>query len=161
MASYSQQSQRYVKYDELDWVIPDYAIDEEQARHACDTMLDVYKQLTDENNPGFQKSTVDAARCVLPNATPTVIYVTMNIRSLMNFFNERLCMRASREIREMAKAMKEVIVNASDISQEERSIFNLIFCPKCEKFDPNFCPETIRNCCGKHPTLRQLIDGER
>ena len=34
IASYSQQSQRYVKYDDLDWVIPDYGIDEGYARQA-------------------------------------------------------------------------------------------------------------------------------
>ena len=83
-------------------------------------MLNAYKDMTDDANPGFQKSTIDAARCVLPNATPTVIYVTMNIRALMNFFNERLCARASKEIREVAKAMVAAILNADTISKERK-----------------------------------------
>lgn len=155
MASYSQQSQRYVKYDNLDWVIPDYGIDEEYARHACDIMLNAYKDMTDDANPGFQKSTIDAARCVLPNATPTVIYVTMNIRALMNFFNERLCARASKEIREVAKAMVEAILNADTISKEEKEIFKTIFVPKCEKFSIHACPE--REGCGKYKPLKEFV----
>ena len=159
MASYSQQSQRYVKYDELDWVIPDYGIEEGFARQACDIALNAYKYMADDANPDFQKSTVDAARCVLPNATPTIIYVTMNIRALMNFFNERLCTRASKEIREMAQAMRDAILNADDIPYEQGVIFQKIFCPKCERYEIAFCPEGVRNCCGKHKTLKQLIGG--
>ena len=159
MASYSQQSQRYVKYDELDWVIPDYGIDGDFARQACGVALNAYKYMTDDANPGFQKSTVDAARCVLPNATPTVIYVTMNIRALMNFFNERLCTRASKEIREMAEAMRDAILNADDIPYEQGVIFQKIFCPKCERYEIAFCPEGARNCCGKYKTLKQFVGG--
>lgn len=155
MASYSQQSQRYVKYDDLDWVIPDYGIDEGYARHACDIMLNAYKDMTDDAKPGFQKSTIDAARCVLPNATPTIIYVTMNIRALMNFFNERLCARASKEIREVAKAMVEVILNADTISKEEKEIFKTIFVPKCERFPIHACPE--REGCGKYKPLKEFV----
>ena len=155
MASYSQQSQRYVKYDNLDWVIPDYGIDEGYARHACDIMLDVYKEMTDDTNPDFRKSTIDAARCVLPNATPTVIYVTMNIRALMNFFNERLCTRASKEIREVAKAMIEAILSAATISEEEKAIFKTIFVPKCEKFSIHACPE--KESCGRCKPLKEFV----
>lgn len=155
MASYSQQSQRYVKYDDLDWVIPDYGIDEGYARHACDIMLNAYKDMTDDAKPGFQKSTIDAARCVLPNATPTIIYVTMNIRALMNFFNERLCARASKEIREVAKAMVEAILNADTINKEEKEIFKTIFVPKCEKFSIHACPE--KESCGKYKPLKEFV----
>jgi thymidylate synthase (FAD) len=70
-------------------------------------MLNVYKDMTDETDPGFQKSTIDAARCVLPNATPTIIYVTMNLRALMHFCNERMCARASKEIHDVAMEMRD------------------------------------------------------
>lgn len=158
MASYSQQSQRYVKYDELDWVIPDYGIDGDFARQTCDIALNAYKYMTDDANPGFQKSTIDAARCVLPNATPTVIYVTMNIRALMNFFNERLCTRASKEIREVATLMKKVIIEADTIDREEALIFDKIFVPKCYRTEPHICPESPRTSCGRCKTLNQIID---
>ena len=157
IASYSQQSQRYVKYEELDWIIPDYGIDGDFARQACDTALNAYKYMTDDTNPGFQQSTIDAARCVLPNATPTVIYVTMNIRSLMNFFNERLCTRASKEIRELAGLMKEAIITAETIDREEALIFDKIFVPKCCRGTIHFCPESSRTTCGKVPTLEKIM----
>ena len=50
---------------------------------------------------------VDAedARMVLPNACTTSIIVTMNIRSLFNFFKHRLCRRAQWEIRALALKM--------------------------------------------------------
>ena len=42
------------------------------------------------------------ARAILPNACTTRILVTMNARSLQNFFKERICRRAQTEIRDMA-----------------------------------------------------------
>ena len=159
MASYSQQSQRYVKYDDpIDWVIPEgYDIyDEGIVRTACDSAQFVYKQLSE--NSTDSRST-DRARCLLPNATPTIIYVTMNIRGLMNFFNERLCNRASDEIRKVALKMKEAIVTASDISKEQTDIFKTIFVPKCMKQKIHFCPESKRTTCGMIPTLEELVKG--
>lgn len=155
IASYSQQSQRYVKYDNLDWVIPDYGIDEGYARHACDIMLNAYKEMTDESDPGFQKSTIDAARCVLPNATPTTIYVTMNLRALMHFCNERMCNRASKEIHEVASLMRDEVMGAQEISFEEKKILDTVLVPKCMAGPIHACPE--REGCGKFKPLREFV----
>jgi len=155
IASYSQQSQRYVKYDDLDWVIPDYGIDGDFARHACDIMLNAYKEMTDESDPSFQKSTIDAARCVLPNATPTTIYVTMNLRALMHFCNERMCNRASKEIHEVASLMKEQVMWAENISIEEKTILSEILVPKCMAGPIHACPE--RDGCGKFKPLKEFV----
>lgn len=155
IASYSQQSQRYVKYDNLDWVIPDYGIDEGYARHACDIMLNAYKEMTDESDPDFQKSTIDAARCVLPNATPTIIYVTMNLRALMHFCNERMCNRASKEIHEVASLMRDEVMGAQEISFEEKKILDTILVPKCMAGPIHACPE--RDGCGKFKPLKEFV----
>lgn len=155
IASYSQQSQRYVKYDNLDWVIPDYGIDGDYARHACDIMLNAYKEMTDESDPGFQKSTIDAARCVLPNATPTVIYVTMNLRALMHFCNERMCARASKEIHEVANAMVREVLAAKLISDEEKKILVTVLVPKCEASPIKACPEI--GGCGRCKPLKEFV----
>ena len=54
------------------------------------------------------------ARYVLPNASETKIIVTMNVRSLYNFFSKRCCERAQWEIRELAN---EIGVDESLVSR--------------------------------------------
>ena len=51
------------------------------------------------------KQANEDARFVLPNACETKMVVTMNARSLMNFFQLRCCNRAQWEIRELAEKM--------------------------------------------------------
>lgn len=154
IASYSQESQRYVQYDDCDWAVEDIcARSREKVVDACNYALNIYKEMLEDDIPS------DDARAVLPNAAPTTIYVTMNIRSLMNFFNERLCARASKEIRDVAYKMKNSILIAEDIDNEEKAIFKTIFVPKCEKYSKHFCPEI--QCCGKHPKLNEFIIQEK
>jgi thymidylate synthase (FAD) len=52
------------------------------------------------------------ARSVLPNAIETKIVVTMNLRSLMNFFKLRKSEHAQEEIRELASKMEELVKKA-------------------------------------------------
>lgn len=151
IASYSQESQRYVKYDDCDWVIDNIYYDARQKiLLSCANSIASYKEMLEDGVPS------DDARAVLPNATPTTIYITMNIRSLMNFFNERLCARASKEIRNVAHAMKKSIISSLSISDEEKKIFENLFVPKCEKYPVHFCPES--QCCGMHVQLKNLTE---
>jgi thymidylate synthase (FAD) len=61
------------------------------------------------------KKANEDARFVLPNACETKIVVTMNVRSLFNFFRHRCCSRAQWEIKavadEMLKLCREVAPN--------------------------------------------------
>ncbi len=52
-----------------------------------------------------EKKAIEDARYVFPNACTSKIIVTMNARSLMNFFRHRCCNRAQWEIRELAEIM--------------------------------------------------------
>ena len=52
---------------------------------------------------------IEDARFVLPNACSTQMVVTMNARSLINFFHHRCCQRAQWEIRELADRMLELV----------------------------------------------------
>ena len=104
LASYSQQSQRYVSHKErFDAVTPPSiaARPELTARYA--TLLDdvhaVYRELLEAGIPA------EDARFVLPNAAVTKIVVTMNARELVHFFELRCCRRAQWEIRDLAIAM--------------------------------------------------------
>ena len=154
MASYSQESQRYVNYDgdDINWAIFGISDAAQEIINCCNEAFDHYSELVRHGHKP------EDARLVLPNATPTTIYVTMNIRALMNFFNERLCTRAQYEIRKMAVMMKLAILKSADISDEEKEIFKKIFVAKCEKFDVPFCPEV--KGCGIHKTLKELTSSE-
>ena len=77
------------------------------------------------------------ARFILPNAAATKIVVTMNVRELLHFFSERLCLRAQWEIRALALKMfafcKE---NLPEIFAEAGA--------KCKIH--NYCPEDNKDC---------------
>jgi thymidylate synthase (FAD) len=90
---------------------------------------------------------------VLPNACTTCIEVKMNLRALMNFMNERLCSCAQWEIRELALAMKRVIV-------EKYPELEPYLVPKCEKYGKEFgfCNESKSRSCGRHPTLKEIFN---
>jgi len=99
-ASFSQQSQRYVKHHDGIMVITPPSINSgpcfatfEKARRACEV---AYVNLL---SLGIQP---EDARFVLPNAATTKLVMTMNARELRHFFSQRLCEKAQWEIRELA-----------------------------------------------------------
>ena len=101
LASYSQQSQRYVKVgDEFEYVTPDTISSnpdhEKKFSDAVKMIHSVYSELVASGIPA------EDARYLLPNAAATKIIITMNARELIHFFTLRCCERAQWEIREMA-----------------------------------------------------------
>ena len=108
LASYNQQSQRYVKFKEEPPIVrpasvdtnPDAAQAFDEAIEAC---WQAYDKLVQAGVPA------EDARYILPNACETKIVVTMNIRELMHFFSNRCCNRAQWEIRELAWKMLELV----------------------------------------------------
>lgn len=119
IASYSQKSQRYVNETQFEYVTPSVIenlpvakemFDELMTRIQCDyedlrelIKEDLMKKGMDEK--AAEKVANEDARFVLPNACTTSIIVTMNIRSLFNFFKHRCCNRAQWEIRDVADEM--------------------------------------------------------
>jgi thymidylate synthase (FAD) len=103
IASYSQQSQRYVRSDRADYVTPPEVASRHAAKEAFDTAISevwsAYGHLVELGVPD------EDARYLLPNAATTNITVTMNARELLHFFRLRLCLRAQWEIREVAGLM--------------------------------------------------------
>ncbi len=107
LASYNQQSQRYVSFgEEPEFIIPPQVQADPAARQRFDEATAAayrsYQELIDAG--------VDAedARYVLPNAVETKIVVTMNARELLHFFELRCCRRAQWEIRAVALRMLEL-----------------------------------------------------
>ncbi len=127
IASFSVQSQRYVREDHFDFVTPpEISADAEAAeefRLAMEEAEAHYQKLAailkknhaarltaqgmeeKEALKKAEKSAIEDARFVLPNACDTKMIMTMNARSLRNFFRERCCSRAQWEIRAVAKEM--------------------------------------------------------
>ena len=127
IASYSQKSQRYVNEDGFEYIIPPEieAVPEAKAEFLSqmENLEESYHKiaeiLTDKHTKtnleqGMDEKTAlqkakkkayEDARFVLPNACETKIVVTMNVRSLFNFFKHRCCNRAQWEIKAVADEM--------------------------------------------------------
>ena len=98
LASFNQQSQRYVKFkDGLATVKPATVVENEEASvlfdEAIEAAVSAYTKLLEAGIPA------EDARYLLPNAAETKIVVTMNVRELLHFFELRCCNRAQWEIR--------------------------------------------------------------
>ncbi len=135
MASYSVQSQRYVAAKMFEYVVPpeiaaipeaaeEYrrAMEEDQAHYDRLTAMLKEKHLAEKladgmdekaANKAAEKQAIEDARFVLPNACTTKIMMTMNARSLLNFFKHRCCNRAQWEIRDLAKQMYALCVEVA------------------------------------------------
>ncbi len=165
IASFSVQSQRYVRLDDFHYVIPPEIEKIPQARQAfVESMdedarryLDLVKKLEDAHTTEWMaqgleekaartkaaKQANEDARFVLPNACETKMVMTMNARSLQNFFNLRCCNRAQWEIRELAKEMWKLVYPVAP------ELFRTAG-PRC-LVGP--CPEG-RMCCGRMEEVR-------
>lgn len=111
MASYSQQSQRYVEAKKPEYVTPPSIA----GRPAASKAFEKAVEHAWENYRALLAEDVDPedARFVLPNAAATKITVTMNARELQNFFRLRLCLRAQWEIRQLALIMLKAAKKAA------------------------------------------------
>ncbi len=107
IASYSQQSQRYVKEHDFEYIVPPTIASKPEAKQRFQQLMEQIRSAYDELiSLGIHQ---EDARYCLANATETKIMVTMNARALLNFFELRCCSRAQWEIRKMAELMlKEV-----------------------------------------------------
>ncbi|MBQ3379651.1 MAG: FAD-dependent thymidylate synthase [Clostridia bacterium] len=131
IASFSVKSQRYVKEGQFEYVVPPEIESEpealnifkksmEDAQKSYNALADIlekkhYETFTAQGKPerearrAASKKAIEDARFVLPNACETKMIITMNARSLHNFFRLRCCNRAQWEIRAVATDMlKEV-----------------------------------------------------
>lgn len=120
LASYSQQSQRYVGMEDgFRYIIPPSIIQDpslkEQFEFFMEGIQEFYNRLiTALNDRGIEgEAAYEDARFVLPNAAETKIIVTMNGRELLHFFTQRCCRRAQWEIRRMAVEMLKLARKAA------------------------------------------------
>lgn len=119
MASYSVRSQRYVEEATPTYVIPPNIQSDPQMKEiyekAMRSIWGTYGALANELEDDYihngmdaksaKKKAIEDARYVLPNACDTQLMMTINARSLLNFFKLRCCNRAQWEIRALANEM--------------------------------------------------------
>lgn len=135
IASFSQQSQRYVNLNEPAYVTPPKIAKSKQMKKAYDQTMKMiwkeYNKLLEMDIPA------EDARYVLPNATCTNIIVTMNARSLLNFFELRCCLHAQWEIRKLANLMLKEVKKAAPTIFKNAG-------PLCKS--KKVCPENKKDC---------------
>jgi thymidylate synthase (FAD) len=143
MASFSQQSQRYVnvsKEQYFSWVMPKtIATNASVETHdwficLMDEIDRLYRWLVKEGIPE------EDARYILPNACTTNLLVTMNARELRHFFSLRCCERAQWEIKELAERMLALVREVAPTLFKDAG-------PRCKAL--GYCPEA--KGCGKMP----------
>ncbi|MBG0775456.1 MAG: FAD-dependent thymidylate synthase [Desulfovibrionaceae bacterium] len=149
IASYSQQSQRYVDGSDFDYILPPQIERIPEAKERFERFIaevgSAYRDLKDILERAGRKGAKanEDARFVLPQAAESKIVVTMNCRSLLHFFELRCCMRAQWEIRGMAQRMLELCREALPVIFEGAGA-------KCERL--SYCPESPKFSCGRYPT---------
>ena len=165
IASYSVQSQRYVREKMFEYVVPPEiekepqakaiflaAMEEDQRHYEELTAILKEKHLKEMLSKGLtekaaastaEKKAIEDARFVLPNACETKMVMTMNCRSLQNFFNLRCCNRAQWEIRAVADEMLRLVLPLAPH----------IFASAGPRCLVGPCPEG-RMCCGKQTEVR-------
>ena len=144
LASFNQQSQRYVKFkDGVDVVVPDTVSATPETRavfdEAIEACVSAYRKLLDAGVPA------EDARYLLPNAAESKIVVTMNVRELLHFFNLRCCNRAQWEIREMAHRMLELV----------RPTAPFVFAAAGAPCVSGTCPEGKMSCGNPYPHVER------
>ncbi len=172
IASYSVQSQRYVTQLDFEYVTPPEieALPEAKAvfTRAMEAAAEAYGRLTatlrqqhkqrlieqgvaeKSAERQAEKLAIEDARFVLPNACTTKMMVTMNARSLLNFFRHRCCNRAQWEIRQLAEQMLTLV-------QEVAPTLFAGVGPPCLKKP---CPEG-KMTCGKQAEVRSRYAARR
>ncbi len=144
-ASFTQQSQRYVKVKRLrEHVLVPESVRERALRPYMEFVEragELYGELIRLGVPG------EDARFVLPNATATNLLVTMNGLALRHFFGLRCCLRAQWEIRSLADVMLLKVRSADPMLSS--------FGPYC--YQLGYCPEG-RLTCGRMMEVKERYE---
>ena len=145
LASFSQQSQRYVKMDSMGVVTPPSISSNPEAsalfKRQAQVAIETYKSLVAMGIPQ------EDARFILPHGWETRLVFTMNARELHHFYDLRLCRRAQWEIRELARLMLLECRKVAPV------VFNLAG-PSCVKTGQ--CRES-RTCGKPYDSMEDLL----
>ena len=111
LLSFSQESQRYVSLDKGGWypIVPSAIASKTQTRQIVDeTWRAIERGYEQLRELGIRK---EDARYLLPNATSTTIMVSGSIAAWRDVFGQRCAPDAQWEIRDVANAMKSMLID--------------------------------------------------
>ncbi len=151
-----QASTRYIDYEKkgVPVITPPSVANKELAKEAWDETIEAIKVGMNKLKV-FEVPNEDVTN-LLPLAYQSKMVWKVNLRTLINFMNKRLCTRAYWEIRQLSNELKKLV---SEYSDEWKQIADWLFVPYCERYkfiNPNFCFCTESKCCGKHPNIKDL-----
>lgn len=143
IASFSQQSQRYVNADNFVYITPEKI---KKSKYG-----EEYEELIKQSHLLYQKMVEEGiekedARYILPNATSTQLIISMNAHALIDFFAVRICKRSQWEIEELAERMLEEVRKVAPTIFRNAGAF-------CDFY--GYCPENDKSC-GRGPTIEEL-----
>ena len=169
MASFSVKSQRYVREGAFEYITPPEIAENEEAKKIYDELMqydqECYDRLAavlkekhiktfiaegkDEKTATrlAEKKAIEDARFVLPNSCSTQMVMTMNARSLHNFFRHRCCNRAQWEIQDIANQMLKLVLEVAPNLFKNAG-------PPCVS---GACPEG-KMTCGKVKAVREFYE---
>ena len=147
MASYTQQSQRYVSLKEFNYITPaTISAKGELGAKYHQTVGDAYRLYLEMLDAGIP---AEDARYVLPGAVETRLMMTMNARELIHVCSLRLCLKAQWEIIDLFEKVKaEVEKVAPRLGAELKA--------KCYRL--GYCVEA--ESCGIFPTAAEIAGKE-
>ena len=119
IASPTQASQRAIPINfDVEWYVTPAGIPKDRYAKIMNFLADEYTAMLEDGIP------LEDARYILPGATHTSLILTINARSLMNFFRLRLCVHAQQEIRTLA-------TNMFYLARTRSTVFSVNFCEGC------------------------------
>lgn len=152
LASYSQQSQRYVDLS-VDGEFTDYVTPPKIAKNFyLETRYKKLMQAIQKEYNFMVKEGIEPedARYALPNAATTKIVLTMNCVALLHFFGLRCCTLAQWEIRILARKMLAMCKEVLPAVFEDAGA-------RCNSL--GYCPESKTRSCSLYPTKQEVLEG--
>jgi thymidylate synthase (FAD) len=110
--AFDQQSQRYVTFKKASTMLPQTIAEADpsvraQFEEQIEGSMSLYGDLVGAGIPG------EDARFVFPNATRTILVMTVNLRALIHMSGLRLCTMAQWEIRRLFQLIRHEIFQVS------------------------------------------------
>lgn len=150
----NMQSFRYVDKDGFTYTIPKSIQNIAEVKERYENLMyhineerNAIKQLLLDAGVQEKKATEDS-NFVLPRATNLTLTIGFTPEALIHFMHKRLCVRAQDEIREVAIAMKNAVL---EILPE----FASQLMPHCQHL--LWCPESKKMTCGAYPRKEDLL----
>jgi len=156
LASYNQQSQRYVDVGDPDYFVkPDSLADdggrfEEVLGQTVAYYRETIERFAEKGKKGEQAQ--EDARYIIPNAGKTNLIWTTNLRNLLHVSHVRLCSRAQWEIRRMMHACRRAMEGPFPLIAKYMVV-------KCHPYALGYCDEEFRSC-GFRPLRADIVPAD-